>query len=83
VNGQPAGVAWTEPFRLDVTGLVHDGRNELAIEVTNLWPNRLIGDAGRPREERFTATNITKFKVESPLLPSGLMGPVELLKTAP
>jgi hypothetical protein len=27
---------------------VRSGRNELEIEVTNLWPNRLIGDTQYP-----------------------------------
>jgi hypothetical protein len=83
LNGEPLGVAWTEPFRVEATGRVRPGRNELVIEVTNLWPNRLIGDARRPRDERLTATNITKFKRDSPLLPSGLWGPVQLLSTSP
>jgi hypothetical protein len=81
LNGEPLGVAWTEPFRVDATEHLRPGRNELVIEVTNLWPNRLIGDARRPRDERLTATNITKFKHDSPLLPSGLLGPVALLAT--
>jgi hypothetical protein len=52
------------------------GWNELAVQVTSLWPNRLIGDEWLPLEKRLTKTNITKFKADSPLLPSGLLGPV-------
>jgi hypothetical protein len=80
LNGKALGVAWTEPFRVDVTAAVRAGRNELLIEVTNLWPNRLIGDRRRPRDERLTQTNVTKFTRDSPLLPSGLLGPVNLLR---
>jgi hypothetical protein len=54
------------------------GSNDLAIEVTNLWPNRLIGDQQLPPEKRLTRTNITKFTATSPLMPSGLLGPVTL-----
>ena len=58
------------------------GSNELEIAVTNLWPNRLIGDQRLPPEQRHTHTNITKFTADSPLMPSGLLGPVSLSFTA-
>ena len=79
LNGSPLGVLWTDPFRVELTGHLRDKGNELEIEVTNLWPNRLIGDERRPPEERITKTNITKFHGDSPLLKSGLLGPVELM----
>ncbi|MHC4446074.1 MAG: glycosylhydrolase-like jelly roll fold domain-containing protein, partial [Planctomycetota bacterium] len=53
--------------------------NNLEIEVVNLWPNRLIGDARLPEAKRLTTTNVKKFKPDSPLLPSGLLGPVALV----
>ena len=53
--------------------------NRLEIDVVNLWPNRLIGDAGLPPEERRTKTNVTEFKKDTPLLPSGLLGPVSVM----
>ena len=45
VNGKRAGVAWKAPYAVDVTDAVKAGANSLTIKVTNLWPNRLIGDA--------------------------------------
>jgi len=57
---------------------IKKGNNELVIEVINLWPNRLIGDAALAPEERLTHTNIA-FKKDAALLPSGLLGPVTLL----
>jgi hypothetical protein len=49
----------------------------LEIEVVNLWPNRLIGDAKLPQERRRTLTNVEKFnKPAALLLESGLLGPV-------
>ena len=44
VNGQAFPVLWKPPYMLDVTTALKPGRNEIAIAVTNLWLNRLIGD---------------------------------------
>jgi len=76
INGHDLGVLWHNPYRVEITSAVHVGNNALRIEVTNLWPNRLIGDMLLPPEQRLTKTNITKFDKNSPLLPSGLIGPV-------
>ena len=78
VNGREVGVLWKKPFRIDVTSAVHGGTNALRVEVTNLWPNRIIGDQSLSADKRFTHTNITKFKADTPLMPSGLLGPVNL-----
>ena len=48
VNGKSLGVLWKPPFRVDVTAAVRPGANTLEVEVTNLWPNRLIGDQFLP-----------------------------------
>ena len=58
------------------------GKNRLVVRVTNFWPNRLIGDLSRPEDQRVTRTNIRKFTPDSPLMPSGLLGPVRLVTTA-
>lgn len=79
VNGQSVGVVWAPPFRVDISGAVHAGENQLEIEVVNFWPNRLIGDAALPPAERLTHTNIAKLTATTPLMPSGLLGPVRLL----
>lgn len=83
VNGQSCGITWTPPFRMDLTAAVKPGPNRLEIEVVNFWPNRLIGDAGLPPEQRRTRTNIRKLISETNLMSSGLFGPVRLLSTAP
>ena len=79
LNGQPLGVLWMPPFRVDITDAVHAGENELEIQVTNLWPNRLIGDQFLPSEKRYTRTNIRKFHKGYPLRISGLLGPVRIV----
>jgi hypothetical protein len=102
INGNRRDILWKPPFRLDVTGLVHPGQNTLRVRVTNLWPNRLIGDEQypeevewngeaikawpkwlvegkpRPKSPRITFTTWHVFQKDSPLYPSGLIGPVTL-----
>jgi hypothetical protein len=78
VNGKEAGTLWAMPYVLDITGFLQDGDNQVELAVTNLWPNRIIGDAQPSAREHYTKTNITKYKADSPLLPSGLIGPVML-----
>ncbi|HEY8970470.1 MAG TPA: glycosyl hydrolase [Puia sp.] len=77
VNGKDLGIVWTAPWQIDISSALRGGSNQLRIEVINLWPNRLIGDAGLPPEKRLTHTNIA-FKSDAPLLSSGLLGPVTL-----
>jgi len=79
LNGKPLGILWKEPFRADVTEALVEGKNELTIQITNLWPNRLIGDQKLPKNERHTWTSDEFFKATDPLLPSGLLGPVQIL----
>jgi hypothetical protein len=76
LNGQDLGVIWDKPARVDITGAAKAGDNDLEVKVVNLWPNRLKGDEALPKEKRFTETNVHKFTAASPLLPSGLLGPV-------
>ncbi len=76
LNGHDLGDLWKTPFRVALGAAAKPGINELVVEVTNLWPNRLIGDESLPPAKRLTHTNITKFNAASPLLPSGLLGPV-------
>lgn len=78
LNGQDLGIVWTNPWRVAISGVVKKQNNRLKIEVINMWPNRLIGDAALPKEKRLTNTNIV-FKATDKLLPSGLLGPVTLL----
>ncbi len=53
INGHEAGVAWTAPFAVDVTGLLRAGENMLEIAVANRWVNRLIGDEALPPDARY------------------------------
>jgi len=79
LNGKNIGVSWMPPFIVDITDMVKTGNNELCVRVTNLWPNRLIGDQNLPEDKRKTKTNIQKFKKDDPLRVSGLLGPVKIV----
>ena len=117
LNGKNLGVLWKPPFRCNISKQAKAGKNHLVVRVTNLWPNRLIGDeqepsdvkwgnesiwkasepsgavgrplaempawltAGQPRpsagRHAFTPWNF--YQKDSPLLPAGLLGPVQIL----
>jgi hypothetical protein len=82
LNGQDLGVVWTAPWKVDITGIVKAKDNQLEISVANLWPNRLIGDDQLPQDgiKRYTFTTYDPYNKDSPLLESGLMGPVIIQK---
>ena len=79
LNGVELGVVWCAPWRIDVTRALKAKGNELEITIANLWPNRLIADSALPAEKRLTSTTWNPFQPDSPLLESGLLGPVKLL----
>jgi hypothetical protein len=78
VNGQPVDTVWRQPFATRIDRAIHPGDNTIEIEVSNLWPNRLIGDLQPDATEKFTHTNIRSYTKDSPLLPSGILQPVTL-----
>lgn len=116
VNGKRMPLLWKYPFECDVTEALRKGRNSIEVEVTNLWPNRMIGDEQepddiewyepfrydyakgspvvgcfmksipqwlseglpRPSKGRKTVSSFKFFNADSPLLPSGLLGPVKI-----
>ena len=111
LNGSDLGVIWTAPWSIRLpTGLLKAKGNQLEIEVTNVWANRLIGDEQepadcewspghhfkgqggflkrfpdwfvnnqpRPSKGRYCFTTWNYFTKDSPLIPSGLLGPVTI-----
>jgi hypothetical protein len=79
VNGANLGIVWKKPFRVDISGAAKPGANVVEVKVTNLWVNRMIGDRQPGAAEQYTFTRPVFYKANSPLLPSGLLGPVRLL----
>jgi hypothetical protein len=80
VNGKDLGVVWHTPYRVDVTSALKPGANEVSIKVINAWVNRLIGDQ-QPGATKYTFADVKPYKADSPLLPSGLLGPVAVLRS--
>jgi hypothetical protein len=78
LNDEPLEILWKPPFRVEVTSGLRRGDNKVEIEVTNLWSNRLIGDKRLPINQRLTWVSYNPYAANSPLLPSGLLGPVNL-----
>ncbi|WP_353485199.1 glycosyl hydrolase [Haliscomenobacter sp.] len=77
VNGQNLGIVWKKPFKTDISAALKGGVNTVEIKVTNLWVNRLIGDA-QPGAVKTTFTTMPFYQADGTLLPSGLLGPVVL-----
>ncbi len=76
VNGKSMGIVWKKPFKINITDALSKGENELEIQVTNLWVNRLIGDQQPDVKNKITWVSNPFYKADSPLKPSGLLGPV-------
>lgn len=79
VNGKNMGILWKTPFKADITEALRSGSNNIEIRVTNLWVNRLIGDAQAGVKNKVTFTTMPFYQAHSTLLPSGLLGPVRVL----
>jgi hypothetical protein len=78
VNGKSLGIVWHTPYRVDATSALKPGSNEVMIKVINAWVNRLIGDQQPDATTKYTFADVKPYKANSPLLPSGLLGPVRL-----
>jgi hypothetical protein len=79
VNGKDCGVAWTYPFRKNISDVLVQGENGITIKVTNTWHNRIIYDHELPEEERVTWTTAPFRLNGEPTAPAGLLGPVLIL----
>lgn len=116
INGHRLDALWKPPFKINVSKWLRTGKNQLKVEVTNLWINRMVGDEfeeddvewaemlhysyapgnppigrfmksipdwlkngeARPSKKRYTLSSFKFFTTRTPLVKSGLMGPVNL-----
>ena len=82
VNGKAMGILWKPPYRVDVTGSLKPGENQLEIKVTNQWTNRIAGDRSLPAEKKVLGPNesvMSRFIRSAPPAESGLIGPVRII----
>ena len=82
INGQTAGTVWHPPYQLDVTKLLHAGKNEIHIVVGNLALNEMAGETMPTYKllnlrygERFQAQDMDQVQP----MPSGITGPLRLV----
>ncbi|MGH9539682.1 MAG: hypothetical protein ACRD3H_17285 [Terriglobales bacterium] len=80
-----AGGRTTVPLHFEPWGTLFvvfrkPAKSEVAIEVTNAWVNRLIGDQQPDATTKYT--DVKPYKANAPLLPSGLLGPVQVYSVA-
>jgi hypothetical protein len=61
LNGKSFPVLWKPPYYLDITEVVKSGENALQIEITNLWPNRLIGDEQLPDDREWAGIHLKEW----------------------
>jgi alpha-L-rhamnosidase/Glycosyl hydrolases family 2, sugar binding domain/F5/8 type C domain len=78
INGKNVGTVWKKPFKLDISEALKAGENTIQVKVTNTWVNRLVGDAQPDVKVKTTFTTMPFYRANSPLLPSGMMGPVNI-----
>ena len=83
VNGKPLGIVWKTPYRVDVTSALKPGVNTVEIRVTNPWVNRIIGDRQPNATKTYAFTSPKFYKADSKLVPSGLLGPVKIIRSEP
>jgi hypothetical protein len=86
VDGKPTGVVWRPPYRVDVTGLLHAGSNQLRILVANTAINELAGQAlpdYRLLWARYGMRFVPQGMEDLHPLPSGLLGPIKLIESTP
>lgn len=53
VNGSDEALIWKAPYNINVTNLLKAGENRIVIKVTNLYPNRLVGDEHLPEKYEY------------------------------
>ncbi|GHV07761.1 hypothetical protein FACS1894160_0900 [Bacteroidia bacterium] len=61
LNGKPFPVLWKPPYYLDITDAIKTGENALQVKITNMWPNRLIGDEQLPDDREWNGIQLKEW----------------------
>jgi hypothetical protein len=80
VNGKSVGLVWTPPYTVDVTKELKPGVNQIEVQVTNEFTNRIMGDRLLPADKKILPSAAAMRGMFAPQVPptSGLLGPVRL-----
>lgn len=78
LNGINCGIAWTAPYRVDISKALKKGENKLELYVTNTWSNRIEADDRLPEKDRLTWTDGKYRKKNRGLIDAGLLGPLSI-----
>ena len=81
INGKSLGILWKPPYRVDITSALKAGSNNLKISVIDPWVNRIIGDRQPNVTTTYSFTSPKYYKADSKLVPSGLLGPVKIIRS--
>jgi alpha-L-rhamnosidase len=81
VNGIDCGTIWTKPYQANILKAIKQGENQIEIEVSNTWHNRLIGDSHLPANKRMSFTTAPFRLAGKALQPAGIKGTVEIFTT--
>ncbi len=83
INGTKAELLWKEPYKVDISKLIQSDENEIRIDVTNQWTNRLAGDQNLTDDARILDSFIPRFRSPWEVEESGLMGPIKIIIQSP
>ena len=80
VDGNDCGIAWTAPYRLEITqALKKKKEHQIRIVITNTWANALMGNDKGQAPFNGIWTNAKYRRKSDRLLPAGLQGPITLI----
>lgn len=79
LDGRLLGTVWHAPYTINLPADLGPGAHSLEIRVDTLWVNRLIGDK-QPGAIAVAFAPQSPYTANSPLMPSGLIGPVRILR---
>lgn len=68
VNGHAFPLMWKAPYTLDITSALKSGDNKIEIDVTNLWPNRMIGDEHEPDDMQWSEPLHYEYAPGNPMI---------------